>query len=77
MATTKKTKKTTEKRFVTGKEYDSFKKKFYALRQPIYQLLESGKLNATAKKHLNTLFRGLDKAWRDFNGYRATNYERG
>ena len=78
MATSKKTtKKTPAKRFVTGKEYDSFKKKYYALRQPIYKLLESGKLNGEAQKHLNKLFLGLDKAWRDFNGYRATNYQRG
>lgn len=77
MATTKKTKKTTEKRFVTGKEYDAFKKKYYALATPMYNLLESGKLNSMAKGHLSKLYRGITKAWRDFNGYRATNYERG
>lgn len=77
MATTKKTKKQTPvKRFVTAKEYDAFKKKYYALTGAVYALLQSGKLNSTAQGHLKKFHRAVQKAFDDTNWYRATNYER-
>ena len=77
MTTKKTTKKPAAKRFVTGKEFDSFRKKYYALTTPIYNLLESGKLNPTAQGWLKKYYNGLKKAEKDMNWYRATNYERG
>lgn len=75
MATTKKTtKKTVTKRFVTPKEYESIDKAFYALRGKAYYLAESGKLNSTAEKQLRLFVKGLDKAKRDTNWARATDY---
>lgn len=75
MASTKKTsKKTTTKRFITPKGYEAFDKAFYALRGKAYYLAESGKLNSTSEKELRTFVKGLDKAKRDVNWARATNY---
>jgi len=75
MATAKKTtKKTITKRFVTPKEYESIDKAFYALRGKVYHLAESGKLNSTAEKQLRVFIKGLDKAKRDTNWARATDF---
>ena len=77
MATTKKTtKKTAAKRFVSAKEYDAIKKKYYALTGPVYRLIESGKLNATAQGQLKMFHRAVQKAFDNTNWYRATNYNR-
>lgn len=79
MATTKKktTKKAESKRYVTGKEYDAFEKKYYILKRAAYNLANSGKLNKTAEAEMKKFVKGLEKARASVNWYRATNYERG
>lgn len=77
MATTKKTKKTATKRFVTGKEYDDMENMYYRLKRKVYNLATSGKLNDTAEEQMKKFNKGLEKARSSVNWYRATNYERG
>lgn len=77
MATTKKTKKTETKRFVTGKEYDAMENMYYRLKRKAYDLAKSGKLNTTAEGEMKKFVKALEKARSSVNWYRATNYERG
>ena len=77
MATTKKkTTKKSEKRFLSGKEYDGIVNSFYTLRRKIYKLATSGKLYPDVEKTLMGCVRKLDKAKMDTNWARATNYIR-
>lgn len=77
MATTRNRKKTVTKRAVTKKEYDAITESYYRLKNKVYKLAESGKLNATAEKELRTFLRGLEKARGGVNWYKATNYAAG
>ena len=77
MATTKKTKKTVTKRFVTRKEYDAMENMYYRLKRKAYDLANSGKLNTTAEGEMKNFVKALEKARSSVNWYRATNYERG
>ena len=77
MATTKKTKKTATKRFITKKEYDSIIDSYYRLKNKVYKMAESGKLNATAEKELRTFLRGLEKARSSASWAKASNYTAG
>ena len=77
MATTKKTKKTTSKRFITKKEYDSIIDSYYRLKNKVYKLSESDKLNDTAKREMKAFIRGLEKARSSVSWTRASNYTAG
>lgn len=76
MATTKKTTKPT-KRFVTKKEYDSIVDSYYRLKNKVYRLAESGKLNPTAEKEMRAFIRALEKARGSVSFSKATNYAAG
>lgn len=77
MATTRKTKKTTSKRFITKKEYDSIIDSYYRLKNKVYKLSESDKLNDTAKREMKAFVRGLEKARASVSWSRASNYAAG
>lgn len=74
MATTKKTE---TKRFITPKEYDSITKSYYALKNKVYKLAHSGKLNKTAQEEINTFLRGIERSRANANWPKATNYKAG
>lgn len=77
MATKKKTKKTPSKRFITKKEYDSITDSYYRLKNKVYKLSESDKLNDTAKRELKAFVRGLEKARSGVSWSKASNYAAG
>lgn len=77
MATKKTTKKTATKRFVTKKEYDSIIDSYYRLKNKVYKLAESGKLNSTAEKEIRAFIKGLEKARGSASWAKATNYSAG
>lgn len=70
-------KKTTAKRFITKKEYDSIVDSYYRLKNKAYKLAESGKLNATAEKELRKFIRGLENARQGVSWAKASNYTAG
>ena len=70
---TKKTKSV--KRFITVAEHKKFKNGYYRLKNSIYNLIESDKLNATAKAELKKFYAGLEKANRSISWGKATNYK--
>ncbi len=75
MATTrKKTKKAPSKRFITKKEYDSIIESYFRLKNKVYKLSESDKLNDTAKRELKAFVRALDKARTSVRWSMASNY---
>lgn len=76
MATTKKTAKKEEKRFVSRKEADNIVSKYYALKKYIYDLSERKTINAASKSYLKKALKGLEK-WRfdSLNLPRMTNFQ--
>lgn len=81
MATTSKPKtRTTKKpakRSITKKEYDAITNSYYRLKGMVYKMVESGKYTDEAEKQLRKFIRGLEKARKDVNWYRASNYAAG
>lgn len=70
----KKTKKAPSKRFITKKEYDSIIESYFRLKNKVYKLSESDKLNDTAKRELKAFVRALEKARAGVNWSVASNY---
>lgn len=70
----KKTKKAPSKRFITKKEYDSIIESYFRLKNKVYKLSESDKLNDTAKRELKAFVRALEKARTGVNWSVASNY---
>ena len=76
MATRKRTtKKTTSKRFVTYAEAQNIRKKYYSLKNYIYNLWEKDSLNTTAKSYLKKAIKACENFSKQVNLPRMTNFK--